>query len=332
MCAPGPSGRFPKRELTKEWRQLSALILDIAELILTEDHVAPKIYEGEDRTFNSDSFWNDSPPELPPVGRRVWRRPAPNSPGRSSSAPASPPRTAASPTHTGRLAAGAGLGTGLLPSIPPGTASSMRAGGGGGQIGVELTINRSLDLTSRSDLPAGSGAAGEVPRCTFGAANEFREFSRGLEVMDRLAVDGSGGTAGLGPGSSSMLLASGGSLPRGVRAWNATLPPTAIHLPVSALQTLRSSVRSVVSSQADFQRMHRTLDTSDLDQKKVLGQPVDTSVRRRKGRQGGGVEREGMSRDEKGASRVTYIVCYGPVSAAVVEQGLCKGGWGTVVR
>ena len=37
------SGRYPKRKLTKEWRQLVALLLGIPELVLTEDFVNAKV-------------------------------------------------------------------------------------------------------------------------------------------------------------------------------------------------------------------------------------------------------------------------------------------------
>ena len=36
-------GRYPKRKLTKEWRQLVALLLRIPELVLTEDFVNQKV-------------------------------------------------------------------------------------------------------------------------------------------------------------------------------------------------------------------------------------------------------------------------------------------------
>lgn len=37
------TGRFPKRKLTKEWRQLVSLLLGIPELILTSDIVHTKV-------------------------------------------------------------------------------------------------------------------------------------------------------------------------------------------------------------------------------------------------------------------------------------------------
>lgn len=37
------TGRYPKRKLTREWRQLVTLLLGIPELVLAEDIVAPKV-------------------------------------------------------------------------------------------------------------------------------------------------------------------------------------------------------------------------------------------------------------------------------------------------
>jgi hypothetical protein len=37
------TGRYPKRKLTKEWRDLVALLLGIPQLVLTEDFINTKV-------------------------------------------------------------------------------------------------------------------------------------------------------------------------------------------------------------------------------------------------------------------------------------------------
>eukprot|EP00983_Pelagomonas_calceolata_P100909 1158629-Pelagomonas_calceolata.AAC.5 len=44
--SPGlPAGRYPKRQLHNEWRQLAALILGVSELTMCEDIKHPKYFE-----------------------------------------------------------------------------------------------------------------------------------------------------------------------------------------------------------------------------------------------------------------------------------------------
>lgn len=60
-----------------------------------------------------------------------------------------------------------------------------------------------------------------------------------------------------------------------LKAWSAALPATGITIPASALQTLRSTVKSTVKTKPEFLSMHRTLGTSELDNRKIMGEPLE---------------------------------------------------------
>lgn len=117
-------------------------------------------------------------------------------------------------------------------------------------------------MNSKGLLPGISGTGNA--QSTFAAKQEFDKFSRGLETMSDVALDPRTVRSFMGKPS--------------VRAWSAALPPTAITLPPSALQTLRGTVRSTMAHKPEFLTMHRTLTTAELDNKKVLGQQMDVTA------------------------------------------------------
>ena len=74
----------------------------------------------------------------------------------------------------------------------------------------------------------------------------------------------------------------------GLRAWSAALPPTGITLSASALQTLRSSVRSTVKAKPELTATARSLTTSEVDLKKTMGAPLEMAQVGGGGAEGGG--------------------------------------------
>ncbi|GFR52102.1 hypothetical protein Agub_g14615 [Astrephomene gubernaculifera] len=73
------SGRFPKREHTADWRTLTAMLLGLPELVLTDDQDVVLVRTTAERaagggkvggTYNSGNIWDSPPPPLPPVRRR----------------------------------------------------------------------------------------------------------------------------------------------------------------------------------------------------------------------------------------------------------------------
>mmetsp|Transcript_14429 Transcript_14429/g.39090 ORF Transcript_14429/g.39090 Transcript_14429/m.39090 type:complete len:380 (+) Transcript_14429:236-1375(+) len=62
------SGRYPKRQLHNEWRQLAALILGVSELTMCEDIKHPKYFENI-----QDSLLDGPPPELPKISKKTYR-------------------------------------------------------------------------------------------------------------------------------------------------------------------------------------------------------------------------------------------------------------------
>lgn len=59
------SGRYPKRRMTSEWRQLVCMLLELPELVLSSDIVKPKT--AKNGVFNAESSWSDNPPLLPNI-------------------------------------------------------------------------------------------------------------------------------------------------------------------------------------------------------------------------------------------------------------------------
>lgn len=305
-------GRFPKREHTADWRTLAAMLLGQQELLLTDD-VEAALRATHERppgggTYNSASFWDQPPPPLPPVRRRSSSGRA--KPKVSASTPSAEwqgtmSRTAAAAEATG--ASSSAPGSPMMSGLGPGLGSaggfggaSLRTGSAGGgldglgagssMVGTTGGLKQLAQHAEEQRINAamGAGPSSGVAASTFGTLREFNDFSRGLELLPRLAADsgagGGGGGAGPGPGSTG-LLSEAGSLGRTatrlgepkspVRVWAASLPPSAISLPPSALRTLRESVRSTTSTKQDFARSFKPLDSNDLDLKKTLGQPMD---------------------------------------------------------
>ncbi|PNH00775.1 hypothetical protein TSOC_013385 [Tetrabaena socialis] len=162
----------------------------------------------------------------------------------------------------------------------------MRGGGGGVGLGALVATTGGLkaggQVAEEGRINAGVAQAGGTS--TFATLRDFNDFSRGLELLPALAAD----SAGPGPGSATLAAAAAAAdgprtatrlgEPRApVRVWAAALPPSAISLPPSALAGLRGSVRSTASTQPDFARSFRPLDSHDLAQKQVLGQALDVS-------------------------------------------------------
>lgn len=59
------SGRYPKRRMTGEWRQLVCMLLELPDLVLSSDIVKQK--RSKNGVFNAESIWEMPPPELPQI-------------------------------------------------------------------------------------------------------------------------------------------------------------------------------------------------------------------------------------------------------------------------
>ena len=118
----------------------------------------------------------------------------------------------------------------------------------------------------------------------------FNTFTKGQEViagqgLDAATASAISGALGMSSSSGRGWGASGGesswawsTAPKpSLKAWNSALPPTGITMSASTLQMLRSSVRSTIKSKPVFETMHRTLNTSEVDLKKTMGEPMDIS-------------------------------------------------------
>eukprot|EP00195_Chlamydomonas_chlamydogama_P008194 CAMPEP_0202903836 /NCGR_PEP_ID=MMETSP1392-20130828/26615_1 /ASSEMBLY_ACC=CAM_ASM_000868 /TAXON_ID=225041 /ORGANISM="Chlamydomonas chlamydogama, Strain SAG 11-48b" /LENGTH=449 /DNA_ID=CAMNT_0049591179 /DNA_START=180 /DNA_END=1526 /DNA_ORIENTATION=+ len=300
------TGRFPKHQYTKEWRQLVALILGQPDLVLTEDIVRPKV--SKNGVFNAESFWTEPAPELPPLHRKRVKSAEPTGEWKTLSttaAAALDATTTSAPTDVSGLGATTNFGaTGPLGAVGDATLRTTAGIKAAAPIASEVAINTQGLLQGTGSVPS-STVEGTVPRSTFGAVKEFNSFSRGLEVASALGVDtataaaiaASEGTAhgdsldklmmssmSAGGNMASTSASQSGSWPwatgpkHSVRAYSSALPPTSITLPGSSLHTLRQSVRSTLRTKPGFETMHRTLGTSELDNKKVLGQGLDVSA------------------------------------------------------
>ncbi|KAG2449983.1 hypothetical protein HYH02_000087 [Chlamydomonas schloesseri] len=290
------AGRFPKREHTADWRLLTALLLGLPELVLTTDAEVTQLRTTHERpagggTYNSGNIWDSPPPPLPPVRRRTGS-------GRSTVGKVTAHERSPEWLDTlNRTTAAASLSAGGSPlastagSFSTGTASlnasMLRTGsvgamdaGGAGVVGTTGGLKQMTQIADEARLNAalvGGGAS------TFATQREFADWSRGLEVMPRLASD----SAGPGPGPGSEFGAGGstvrtathlGSPKAQVRVWAAPLPPSAISLPSSALRTLRETVRNTANTKPDFVKGVKPLDSHELDMKKTLGEPLDVAM------------------------------------------------------
>ncbi|KAG2495165.1 hypothetical protein HYH03_006772 [Edaphochlamys debaryana] len=234
------SGRFPKREHTTDWRTLTAMLLGISELVLTEDpdiaalravtHARPP----GGGTYNAGNIWDAPPPPLPPVRRRTRsgrstvgrvteKEPSPEwldtltrmgaAGGLGGSSSGSAPGSLANTGSFGGMGLGGGLGglTDLGASLRTGSGGGAldgmglggTGGGGGGGLGsgVVGTTGGLKQTTQIADEARLNAALVGAAASTFSTQREFYEFARGLEILPSLAADS--GPAGLGPGSES---------------------------------------------------------------------------------------------------------------------------------
>ncbi|KAG2429085.1 hypothetical protein HXX76_011325 [Chlamydomonas incerta] len=283
------AGRFPKREHTADWRLLTALLLGLPELVLTTDAEVTTLRTTHERpvgggTYNSGNIWDSPPPPLPPVRRRTGS--GRSTVGRVTAHEPSPEwldtlnRTTASMSAGGSPSAsmaGSFTGTASL------NASMLRTGSvgamdpaGAGVVGTTGGLKQTTQIADEARLNAAlvGGAAS-----TFATQREFADWSRGLEVMPRLAADSAGPGPGSEYGGGGVRTATHLGSPKApVRVWAAPLPPSAISLPSSALRTLRETVRSTANTKPDFIKGVKPLDSHELDMKKTLGQPLDVGM------------------------------------------------------
>jgi hypothetical protein len=167
------------------------------------------------------------------------------------------------------MRSGAGIDPAMLAGGPGvvGTTGGLKALG---QVAAEAQLN--------AELLAALGSGGAAASSSFTAARDFAAFSRGLEVLPRLAADS--GAAGPGPGSAAAAAAASGSLPRAatrlgsprgavrLSPGSAPLPPAAISLPASALRSLRDSVRATTSAKPGFAASFKPLSSHEADKHK----------------------------------------------------------------
>jgi len=141
------------------------------------------------------------------------------------------------------------------------------------QLGHEAALNDAL-----------AGGGGGRPALTLGDHRTFADFCEGQGTMSRQRG------AAAGPALLAAMTADAGASaalrgterfkaqPSAVRAWASALPPSPATLEPSALQELRTRVRSAVSTQRPFRRMHRPLTSHFSDSKTALGAPLDLAL------------------------------------------------------
>ncbi|GAX78975.1 hypothetical protein CEUSTIGMA_g6415.t1 [Chlamydomonas eustigma] len=257
------SGRYPKRKLTKEWRDLVALLLGIPQLVLTEDFINTKV--AVNGVFNADSVWETPPAPLPPVKKNRatsstkkkddFQKAVPTNP--SSVGPSSSGRDKLPPMYEGVR----------VPPTPYPPAIVLTTAG------LKVADPSAAEREININLTGGLGNA----TLTFQDTRAFDNYTKGQEMASKQSQLMA--TSGLRQNQGSALLSSEvawSSTPRtGLKAWSATLPPTGITLSASTLASLRNSVRTTITSKPDFLTLFRTLDPSELDLKKTLGTALD---------------------------------------------------------
>lgn len=261
LCA-GPCRTSPiphTHHIKNEWNCTATFQVLAEDVDVTQRYVHERPSGG---TFNSTAVWDSPPPALPPVRRRSGR-------ARSKSSSSQPGGEWQATASAVAAAYGGGEGSVSLASTSGtlGGCGTVRTTGGVKQLGQ-------IDAEARVN---GSGLSGTevAARSTFAASKEFADFSRGLELLPQLAGGDPGSTTASGTGRTASFL---GAPKDSIRAWGATLPPTAISLSGSALQTLRSTIRSTTSSKPDFATRHRPLGSTEADLKRTLGAPIEDDV------------------------------------------------------
>eukprot|EP00798_Chlamydomonas_sp_ICE-L_P025795 gene25795-11468_t len=271
------SGRYPKRYLTGEWRMLVALLLDIPQLVLTDDVIVPK---GTSGTFNSESIWDQPPPALPPIKNK-------GSVKKTDSA--TEPKAAGA---GGEAAASAGRSTtpltaDSLTSFNANSSETAKA------IEAALAAEEAFEEGPALSLPNFELLSSKGIKTTAPTEEEMEAYrailksapsprSKDLGQSTR-RDEGTCSTASHAAEESPSMRSTGRScifpgIPKqSIKAWSATLPPSCISISGETLQTMRQTVRGTFSSKPEFITKNSMLTTADLDRKKTLGKHVDVS-------------------------------------------------------
>uniref|UniRef100_A0A7R9V4H7 EF-hand domain-containing protein n=1 Tax=Chlamydomonas euryale TaxID=1486919 RepID=A0A7R9V4H7_9CHLO len=240
-------GRYPKRKLTADWRNLASLLLEVPELVLTQDIVDVK--QSKNVVSNCNLVWGDQPPELP--GKRLppgWR--AESSTPLAKETPSAAPSAEETAWVNHLLGVGPPVEEGTEPPRMPMVPSTLLSPAPAGRHATFCAAGNTQ--TARDDTSA-------PPQDASALAAEMTESSaKSCSATSKPAFD---------PWAVAPA--------KGLKAWNAALPPSGITLSATALSQLRTTVKSTLQPKPGFVTMLQSTGTGVSGAKVCMGEQMD---------------------------------------------------------